>query len=379
MAKTLNQEETQRVNNVYNEREQALAENNQLYGDLMNQAGDLKNQQNAYLAEQQKTQDTILDKQLAYQSGLINQQKEEASQNKRVEENKAYNAYLKYTNPFGKQSERMTSLGLGESGVSETSKLGAFTTYQNRLANANASYQKAVTQYDNAMNEAVLNNDVQKAQNALNMLKLQLENNQDYFSNISSLSQAKLKNQQSVRSEYNDLYNTVYNQIFNEQRQAEDIRQYNEQMAFNREKQAEAVRQYNEDLALQKAKLAEDQRQFNEQLALSKKKVASSGSSSKSGNTKTASLETNSSESKGETVKSTTSIGSPSYMSSTSAFNWYKDNIQTKKSWDSNDLMNKLESAQKSGKITMNDAQHILSTYGIHTAVTDSQGNVTYY
>ena len=59
MAMTLNQEETQRVNNVYNEREQALAENNQLYGDLMNQAGDLKNQQNAYLAEQQKTQNDI--------------------------------------------------------------------------------------------------------------------------------------------------------------------------------------------------------------------------------------------------------------------------------------------------------------------------------
>lgn len=379
MAMTLNEQEQTRVNNVYNEREQALAENNQLYGDLMNQAGDLKNQQNAYLAEQQKTQNDILDKQLAYQTGLINQQKEEASQNKRVEANKALNDYTAYTNPYGIQAERQASAGLTNSGVSETSKLGAFTTYQNRLANANASYQKAVTQYDNAMNEAVLNNDVQKAQNALNMLKLQLENNQDYYSNISSLSQAKLKNQQSVRSEYNDLYNTVYNQIFNEQRQAEDIRQYNEQMAFNREKQAEAVRQYNEELALQKAKLAEDQRQFNEQLALSKKKVASSGSSSKSGNTKTASLETNSSESKGETVKSTTSIGSPSYMSSTSAFNWYKDNIQTKKSWDSNDLMNKLESAQKSGKITMNDAQHILSTYGIHTAVTDSQGNVTYY
>ena len=280
MAMTLNQEETQRVNNVYNEREQALAENNQLYGDLMNQAGDLKNQQNAYLAEQQKTQNDILDKQLANQSNLINQQKEEAGRNKRVESNKALNDYTAYTNPYGVQAERQASAGLTNSGVSETSKLGAFTTYQTRLVNANASYQKAVTQYDNAMNEALLNNDVQKAQNALNMLKLQLENNQDYFSNISSLSQAKLKNQQSVRSEYNDLYNTVYNQIFNEQKQAENVRQYNEQMAFNREKQAEAVRQYNEELALQREKLAEDKRQFNEQLALSKKKVASSGSGS---------------------------------------------------------------------------------------------------
>ena len=379
MAMTLNEQEQTRVNNVYNEREQALAENNQLYGDLMNQAGDLKNQQNAYLAEQQKTQNDILDKQLAYQTGLINQQKEEASQNKRVEANKALNDYTAYTNPYGIQAERQASAGLTNSGVSETSKLGAFTTYQNRLANANASYQKAVTQYDNAMNEAVLNNDVQKAQNALNMLKLQLENNQDYFSNISSLSQAKLKNQQSVRSEYNDLYNTVYNQIFNEQRQAEDIRQYNEQMAFNREKQAEAVRQYNEDLALQKAKLAEDQRQFNENLAFQKKKVASSGSSNKTGNTKTGTLNSEQEKSKGETVTSKTNIGSSDYLSSRSSFEWYAKNIANKSSWNSNELMNKLETAQKSGKITTDDAQRILSTYGIHTQVTDSQGNVTYY
>ena len=52
-------------------------------------------------------------------------------------------------------------------------------------------------------------------------------------------------------------------------------------MAFNREKQAEAVRQYNENLALEKQKLAEEQRQFNEQLALSKKKVSSGSGNSK--------------------------------------------------------------------------------------------------
>lgn len=282
MAMALNQEEQNRVNNVYNEREKALSENNQLYGDLMNQAGELKNQQNAFLAQQQQTQNDILDKQLANQGNLINQQKEEANRNRRVEAGKAMNDYNAYVNPYGIQAERQASAGLTNSGVSETSKLGAYTSYQNRVANANANYQKAVTQYDNAMNEAMLNNDVQKAQNALNMLKLQLENNQDYYSNISSLSQAKMKNAQSLRSEYNDQYNTVYNQIMNEQKQAEAIRQFNEEMAFNRDKYNESVRQYNEDLALQKAKLAEDQRQFNESLKVQKSK-SSGGNSGGSG------------------------------------------------------------------------------------------------
>lgn len=280
MAMALNQEEQTRVNNVYNEREKALSENNQLYGDLMNQAGELKNQQNAFLAQQQQTQNDILDKQLANQGNLINQQKEEANRNRRVEAGKAMNDYNAYVNPYGIQAERQASAGLTNSGVSETSKLGAYTSYQNRVANANSNYQKAVTQYDNAMNQAMLNNDVQKAQNALNMLKLQLENNQDYYSNISSLSQAKIKNAQSLRSEYNDQYNTVYNQIMNEQKQAEAIRQFNEEMAFNRDKYNESIRQYNEDMTLQRAKLAEEKRQFNQQIALSKKKVASSGSGS---------------------------------------------------------------------------------------------------
>ena len=283
MAMALNQEEQNRVNNVYNEREKALSENNQLYGDLMNQAGELKNQQNAFLAQQQQTQNDILDKQLANQGNLINQQKEEANRNRRVEAGKAMNDYNAYVNPYGIQAERQASAGLTNSGVSETSKLGAYTSYQNRVANANANYQKAVTQYDNAMNEAMLNNDVQKAQNALNMLKLQLENNQDYYSNISSLSQAKMKNAQSLRSEYNDQYNTVYNQIMNEQQRAEAIRQFNEEMAFNKDKYNESVRQFNEQMALDRAKQAEAIRQFNEELALSKKKIASGGGSGGSG------------------------------------------------------------------------------------------------
>ena len=72
------------------------------------------------------------------------------------------------------------------------------------------------------MNQAMLNNDVQKAQNALNKLKLELQNNQDYYSNVASLSENKLKNQQNITNTYLDQYNTVYSQILKEQQQAEE-------------------------------------------------------------------------------------------------------------------------------------------------------------
>jgi len=236
MAMTLNANEQERVNNVYNQREKALAENNSMYEGLINQQGEVRDQQNAYLAQQQQIQNENLDKQLAYQEGIVNQQKEEAKQNQRVEENKAKNAYQNYINPYGLQNERLYSAGLGNSGVSETSKLGAYTTYQNRVSAAAGAYQKAITNYDNDINQARLNNDVQKAQNALNKLKLELQNTQDYYSNVASLSQQKLKASQSLQSQYLDQYNTVYNQILNERKFDESVRQWNKEYSLDQQK-----------------------------------------------------------------------------------------------------------------------------------------------
>jgi len=236
MAMTLNANEQERVNNVYNQREKALAENNSMYEGLINQQGEVRDQQNAYLAQQQQIQNENLDKQLAYQEGIVNQQKEEAKQNQRVEENKAKNAYQNYINPYGLQNERLYSAGLGNSGVSETSKLGAYTTYQNRVSAAAGAYQKAITNYDNDINQARLNNDVQKAQNALNKLKLELQNTQDYYSNVASLSQQKLKTSQSLQSQYLDQYNTVYNQILNERKFDESVRQWNKEYSLDQQK-----------------------------------------------------------------------------------------------------------------------------------------------
>lgn len=226
MAMALNASEQERINNVYNEREKALAENNSMYEGLINQAGETRNQQNAYLAQQEAIQNQAIDQQLEYQKGVIDNQKQEAAQNKRVEENKAINDYTSYINPYGLQNERLYSAGLGNSGVSETSKLGAYTVYQNRVSAANSALQKAYTDYDNAYNQAVNEGNVQKAQNALTKLKLEIQNEQDYFNNVSSLTQKKLSTANSLTAHYDDLYNTVYNQIMKEQAEAEAARQW---------------------------------------------------------------------------------------------------------------------------------------------------------
>lgn len=233
MAMTLSAEEQNRVNNVYNEREKAIAENESMYNDLINQQGALREQQNQYLAQQEQLQNENLNRQYEEQSKLINQQKEEAKQNKRVEEVKALNDYTAYTNPYGIGAEKIYAAGLGQSGVTQTQNTNAYLAYQNRVSQAGKNYDNIIAKYNLELDSAKANNDVQKAQNALNKLKLELQNNQDYYSNVASLSQQKMSNSQKISSTYLDQYNTVYNQILNERKLEEDRRQFNENLKYN--------------------------------------------------------------------------------------------------------------------------------------------------
>lgn len=365
MAMTLNSEEQNRVNNVYNEREKALAENNSMYEGLINNAGEMRDQQNQFLSQQEEIQNANLDKQLDYQKGIIDQQKQEASRNKAVEEKKALNDYTAYTNPYGLQNERLYGAGLGNSGVSETSKLGAYTTMQTRVAAGNAAYQKAVQEYDNAFNQAVLNNDVQKAENALNKLKLQLQNNQDYYTNVASLSQNKLKNQQDLQATYMDQYNNVYNQIMSEQKQAEAIRQYNESLAEQR-------RQYDANMAYQRERDAVKDAQWQKEYEIAKKNASKSGGSGGS-QVKLTSGSPNGNNWFKDTfndIKNTVSDNKELYAYSSptglskSGLNWFTDEFE-KHSYKYKDLRNVLTDAVSKKKISQADANKIYASYGI--------------
>lgn len=273
-------EQQKRINNVYNEREKALAENQQTYSGLLDDANSFRQQQNQMLAQQEKTQNEVLDKQLENQTNIINQQKEQAQKQTETQNKQALNSYNAFINPYGYQAESLASTGLNNSGLSETAKLSAYTTYQNRVAQANASLQNAITNYDNSINEAILNNDVQKAQNALTRLQAELQANESYYNTKSSLTQNLLNNKLNINSQYDNQYNNVYNQVLNEQKQAEAIRQYNQNYQMQQQQLAESIRQYNEKMAYQKQRDAVADAQWQKEYELSKKKVSSRGGSS---------------------------------------------------------------------------------------------------
>jgi len=250
----------ERLLKVEQEKQKALTESNNVYTGLLQDNQNIYNQQMDYANQYEQTQNEVLDKQLAYNQQLIEQQKEIARENKETEAKKALNDYTAFINPYGYQAENLASRGLLNSGVSETSQLGGFNTYQNRLATANKAMQDAFVQYDNDINQARLNNDVQKAQNALNKLQLQLEYAQNFYNNKSTLSQNQLANNQDLDNNYFNRYQTEYSNIQEEKARAEQIRQWEKEYA-------EQVRQYNEDLAYRKAQLAEQIRQYNSNLA----------------------------------------------------------------------------------------------------------------
>ena len=227
--------EDERLSVINQQKQEAINQSNNMYEGLLSDNQNIYNQQLDYANQYEQTQNNALDQQLAYQEDIINQQKQEAQQIRDTEERKALNDYTSFVNPYGYQAEQFASQGLANSGVSETAKLGGFNTYQNRLATANKAMQDAFTEYDNAINEARHNNDVQKAQNALTKLQMQLEYTQNYYSNKSTISQNQLSNNQALDSEYYNRYQTEYNNIQAELEREEAIRQFNEQLALQQQ------------------------------------------------------------------------------------------------------------------------------------------------
>ena len=263
----------ERLAKVEQEKQSALAQSNNTYNQMLKDNQNLYNQNLNYANTYEQTQNGILDKQLEYNTNLINQQKEIAQENKEIEEIKAKNDYQAFINPYGNHNESLASQGLLNSGVSETSKLGGYNTYQNRLATANKTLQNAITQYDNEIAQARLNNDTQRAQNALNKLQMQIDFAKEFYNSKNTITQNQLTYNQDLDNNYYNRYQTEYNNIQNEKAREEAIRQYEKDFA-------EKQRQYNESMAYQKERDAIADSQWEKEYALSKQKSYSGGSSS---------------------------------------------------------------------------------------------------
>ena len=206
----------------------------------------------------------------------IEYQKEQAKKDYTKEQSGAYVDWQKQSNQYGANAEQMAAQGMAGSGYSESSQVSMYNTYQNRVMTARESYQQAVVNYNNAITEARLQNNSLLAEIAYNALQQQLELSLQGFQYKNTLILDKTQKKLEVENMYYNRYQDVLQQINTENALAEQVRQYNENMAFQKAQLAEEQRQYNETLAWQKSKAAA------KSSGGSSKKSSSSGSVSKS-------------------------------------------------------------------------------------------------
>lgn len=156
----------------------------------------------------------------------IEQQKAQAGKDYTKEQTGAWTDYQKQIAQHGVQAEQMAAAGMTGTGFSESSRVAAYNTYQNRVAAAKASYDQVVMNYNNSMKEARLQNSSVLAEIAFNAMQKGLELALQGFQYKNQLVTEGLGMKMDVENMYHGQYMDVWNQINTEKAQAEQIRQF---------------------------------------------------------------------------------------------------------------------------------------------------------
>ena len=244
--------EDERLAQIEKAKLDAINQSNSTYDQMHQDNQNMLDQNTNYAEQYEKTQNETLDKQLDFYKQNIEQQKKNAQQNYETEALRAENDYIAYNNPYGYQAETFAAKGQLGSGLTRTAQMGSYNAYQNRLATANKVMNDAFTQYDLDMNEAIINNDVQKAQNALAKLEMILGFQQNFYDTKNQIAQSQLSNNQTLDQSYYGRYMDMMNQINTEKAQAEAIRQWEAQMAYQKERDKVADAQWQKEYNLAK-------------------------------------------------------------------------------------------------------------------------------
>ncbi len=166
----------------------------------------------------------------------IEQQKSDARKDYLKEQSGAYVDWQKQSNEYGVNAEKTAASGMANTGYSETSQVSMYNTYQNRIATARESYNRVITDFNNKINEAILQNNVAIAEIAYESQKQRLELTLQGFQYKNQLLLDKAEKKLAIDSEYYSRYQDVLKQINTENALAEEVRQYNKNLELEKEK-----------------------------------------------------------------------------------------------------------------------------------------------
>jgi hypothetical protein len=251
--------EDERFGQVESDKNQALTEHEQLYAGMIGNVDDFYNKQIEASQQWADKQSQLQQEQTDFTIEQIEQQKDKAHKDYLKEQSGAYVDWQKQSNAYGNKAEQMASAGLTTTGFSESSQVGMYNTYQNRVATAREVFVQASLNYDNAIKDARLQNNAVLAEIAYEALQQQLELSLQGFQYKNDLLLQQANKKLEIENTYYNRYLDVLNQINTENAMAEEIRQFNESQKF----QAEQA-QLNRDFEAQQAEIT---RAFQEQQA----------------------------------------------------------------------------------------------------------------
>lgn len=217
----------ERFTQVEADKQEALTDLEKTYGGMIDKSDKFYQDQINASKEWADTQVDIQNQNTEFAIEKIEQQKEQAQKDYIKEQSGAYADWRKQSNEYGAESEKMASAGLQGTGFSESSQVSMYNTYQNRVAMARDSINRAMLNFDNGINEARLQNNSAIAEIKFKALQEQLSLSLQGFQYKNQLIDTLASKKTDIDQIYYNRYQDVLAQINHENAMAEQIRQYN--------------------------------------------------------------------------------------------------------------------------------------------------------
>lgn len=275
----------ERFAKVEGDRQQALSELEQTYAGMIGSSDQFYTAQIDASKQWADKQSALQQEQTDFTIEQIEQQKDQAQKDYTKEQSGAYVDWKKQSGAYGANAEGMAAAGLAGSGFSESSQVSMYNTYQNRVAMARETFNKAILTFNNNIKEARLQNNAALAEIYFQAHKQQLELSLQGFQYKNQLLLDQAARKTELENTYYGRYMDVLNQINTENAMSEEIRQFNKNYEFQVQQFAEQrkqfqmeynenVRQFNEEIKRLKAKDAQEHAAEIQRLELQKEQLA---------------------------------------------------------------------------------------------------------
>lgn len=185
------------------------------------------------------TQMEIANENTEFTIDQIEQQKAQAKKDYTREQSGAYVDYQKATSKHGANAEQMAANGLTNTGYSESSQVAMYNQYQQRIAVAREAYTQAITDYNNAITSARLQNNATLAEIAAQALEQRVSAILTFTQQSSDLLKWKTETEYAVKQTAHSNYMDVLKQI-------EDARRYDSSVAYQKEQDTKAEEEESE-------------------------------------------------------------------------------------------------------------------------------------